>query len=90
MDLSKAQLNQYRLHAVTALTAASAAMSQVEQVSVYAPVASALAFLCAASSYGDVLKKAEDLVEALEDAGVIDEDIANAVEEAIDAVDGSE
>tara|TARA_Y100000389_G_C17469520_1_gene529027 strand:- start:4440 stop:4715 length:276 start_codon:yes stop_codon:yes gene_type:complete len=90
MDLSKAQLNQYRLHAVTALTAASASMSQVEQVSAYAPIASALAFLCAASSYGQVLKRAEDLVDALEDAGIIDEDIADAVEDIIDAVDGEE
>jgi len=90
MDLSKAQLNEYRLHAVTLLSAAAAAMSQIEQVVVYAPVASALAFLCAASSYGDVLKRADDLVDALEDAGIIDEDVADAVEDIIDTVDGNE
>ncbi len=90
MDLSKAQLNQYRLHAVTLLSAAAAAMSQLHQVDEYAPVASALAFLCAASSYGDVLKRADDLVDALEDAGVIDEDVADAVEKVIDSVDKEE
>ena len=87
MDLSKAQLNEYRLHAVTLLSAA-AGMSQVDSVATYAPVASALAFLAAASSYGQVLKRAEDLVDAPEDAGIIDEEIADAVEEIIDKVDG--
>jgi|TARA_Y100000996_G_C22555921_1_gene655523 hypothetical protein len=90
MDLSKAQLNEYRLHAVTLLSAAAAGMSQVDSVATYAPVASALAFLAAASSYGQVLKRAEDLVDALEDAGIIDEDVADAVEEIIDKVDGEE
>ena len=65
MDLSKAQLNEYRLHVVTVLTASAAAMSQIEQTVAYAPVASALAFLCAASSYSGVLKRADDLVDAL-------------------------
>ena len=88
MDLSKAQLNEYRLHAVTLLSAAAAGMSQVDSVATYAPVASALAFLAAASSYGQVLKRAEDLVDALD--GIIDEEIADAVEEIIDKVDGEE
>ena len=90
MDLSKAQLNEYRLHAVTLLSASAAAMSQIEQAVAYAPVASALAFLCAATSYSDVLKKADDLVDALEDAGIIDEDVADAVEDIIDTIDGNE
>jgi len=90
MDLSNAQLNEYRLHAVTVLSAAAAAMSQIDQVSIYAPVASAVAFLCAASSYGQVWKRAEGLVDALEDAGIIDEEVADAVEDVIDAVDGEE
>jgi hypothetical protein len=90
MDLSKAQLNEYRLHAVTLLSAAAAGMSQVDSVSIYAPVASALAFFAAASSYGQVLKRAEGLVDALEDAGIIDEKVADAVEDIIDKVDGEE
>ncbi len=89
MDLTKAQLNEYRLHAVTLLSAAAAAMSQIEQAVIYAPVASALAFLCAASSYGDVLKRADDLVDVLEEAGIIDEDVADAVEDVIETVESN-
>jgi len=87
MDLSNAQLNEYRLHAVTILSAAAAAMSQIDEVSIYAPVASAVAFLCAASSYGQFWKRADKVVDALEDAGIIDEEIADTVEEIIDVVD---
>ena len=90
MDLSKAQLNEYRLHAVTVLSAAAAAMTQIDQVSIYAPVASACAFLCAASSYGEVWKGAEKVVDALEDAGIIDDEVADAVEEIIDVGDGDD
>ena len=90
LDLSKAQLNEYRLHAVTLLSAAAAGMSQVDSVATYAPVASALAFPLAIALYGQVLKRTKDLVDALEDAGIIDEEIADAVEEIIDKVDGEE
>ena len=90
MSLSKAKMNEYRLHAVTLLSATAAGMSQIDQFVIYAPVASAMAFLCAASSYGDVLKRADDLVDVLEEAGVIDEDVADAVEKIIDTVDSSE
>lgn len=84
---TKAELNEYRLHAVTILTGASAAMSQISDLSVYSPVAAALAFLLSASSYGGMLKRADGLVDALEDAEVIDEDIADVIEEVIDVVE---
>ena len=54
---TKAELNEYRLHAVTVLTGASAAMSQISDLSIYSPVAAALAFMLSASSYKGMLKK---------------------------------
>tara|TARA_R110000751_G_scaffold154252_1_gene259221 strand:+ start:758 stop:1039 length:282 start_codon:yes stop_codon:yes gene_type:complete len=84
---SKAELNEYRLHAVTILTGASAAMSQIGELSVYSPIAAALAFMLSASSYKGMLKRADKVVNALESADVIDEEIADVVEEAIDAAE---
>ena len=87
MSLSKAELNQYRLHAVTVLTGASAAMSQIDEVAQYSPFAAALAFLVASTSYAQALSRVDDVVDALEDAGVIDEDVAEAVEEVVDVIE---
>ena len=87
MDLSKASLNEYRLHAVTILTAASAAMSQIDNIAIYAPIATSLAFLAAATSYKDALIKVQGVVDSLEDAEVIDEDVANAVEDTLETVE---
>ena len=84
---SKAELNEYRLHAVTVLTGASAAMSQITELSVYSPVAAALAFMLSATSYKGMLKRADQVVDALEKAEVIDEEIADVVDEAIDTAE---
>tara|TARA_R110002020_G_scaffold205536_3_gene410196 strand:+ start:1078 stop:1359 length:282 start_codon:yes stop_codon:yes gene_type:complete len=83
----KAELNEYRLHAVTFLTGASAAMSQITELSVYSPVAAALAFMLSATSYKGMLKRADKVVDALETAEVIDEEIADVVDEAIDTAE---
>ena len=89
MDLSKAQLNEYRLHTVTVLTAASAAMSQIDEFSQYAPLTTTIAFLVAATSYKDALSRVDEVIDALEDADIIDEDVADAVEEVVDAVEAA-
>ena len=88
MEISMETLKKYRIPAITALTAASAAMSQISEVAIYAPILTTMAFLCAATSLPDALKKVEDVVDALEDAGILDENIADVIEEVIDAVDG--
>ncbi len=84
---SKAELNEYRLHAVTILTGSSAAMSQISELSVYSPIAAALAFMLSASSYKGMLKRADKVVDALETAEVIDEDIADVIDEVVDAAE---
>ncbi len=84
---TKAELNEYRLHAVTVLTGASAAMSQISELSVYSPIAAALAFMLSASSYKGMLKRADKVIDALESAEVIDEELADVVDEAIDAAE---
>ena len=87
MELNKNSLNDYRLHAITLLTGASAAVSQVESLSVYAPVAAGLACLLSVTSYSDFFEKVDDLADALADAGVIDEETANKVDEATDKIE---
>ena len=62
-------------------------MSQIGELSVYSPIAAALAFMLSASSYKGMLKRADKVVNALESADVIDEEIADVVEEAIDAAE---
>jgi hypothetical protein len=84
---TKAELNEYRLHAVTVLTGASVAMSQISELSVYSPIAAALAFMLSASSYKGMLKRADKVIDALESAEVIDEELADVVDEAIDAAE---
>ena len=88
MNISVETLKENRIHVITVLTAASAAMSQISEVAIYAPILTAVACLCSATSLPDLLKKADDVVDALEDAGVIDEEVADAVEDIIDVVDG--
>ena len=68
MAMSKALLNEYRLHAVTVLTGASAAMSQIDQMVKWSPIAAALAFFVASSSY-------------VQPIGRIDEDNADAIDD---------
>jgi methyl-accepting chemotaxis protein len=87
MTLNRAELNEYRLHAVTVLTGASAGMSQIDTLAQYSPIAAALAFLIASTSYTKALRRIDDVVDALEDAGVIDEEIADAVEEVVDIIE---
>tara|TARA_S200002703_G_scaffold157587_2_gene165819 strand:+ start:10709 stop:10990 length:282 start_codon:yes stop_codon:yes gene_type:complete len=87
MKLNKDSLNDYRLHAITLLTGASAAVSQVDSLSVYAPVAAGLACLLSASSYSDLFEKVDDLADALADAGVIDEETADKIDEATDKIE---
>ena len=87
MQLNTDALNDYRLHAITLLTGASAALSQVDSYSSYAPVAAGLACLLSASSYGQIMERVEDLVEDLEESGIISEETAEDIEEAIDAVE---
>jgi hypothetical protein len=87
MSLSKSKLNDYRIHAITVLTAASTAMTQIDSVAIYAGVASGLAFLFASSTYTQVFKRVDDLVDELEESGIISEDMAEDIEEAIDVVE---
>ena len=87
MTLSKAELNEYRLHAVTALTGAAAGFSQIDSLIQYSPLAAALAFLVASSSYAQAFNRIDDVVEALEDADIIDEEIADAVDKIVDTVE---
>ena len=87
LDVSKAQMNQYRLHAVTALTGPATFMSQMTELSAYSPVAAALAFVLSASSYKDAFSRADKLIDALEEAEVIDEEVADAVNEVADAAE---
>jgi hypothetical protein len=87
MKLNKESLKDYRLHAITALTGASAALSQIDTYSQYSPVAAGLAFLLSASSYGQVMKRVDDLIENLEDAGIIDEEMADDLEKAVDTIE---
>ena len=87
MSLNRAELNEYRLHAVTVLTATSAAMSQFDEVAQYSPVAAALAFFVAATSYAQALSRADDVVHVLEEADIIDEEVADVVEDVIDAIE---
>ena len=87
LDISKAEMNESRLHAVTVLTGAAAVMSQVDDVATYSPVAAALAFLLAATSYKDAFSRADRLIDALEDADVIDEDVADVVDEIVDVAE---
>tara|TARA_R110002020_G_scaffold21782_3_gene73858 strand:- start:689 stop:964 length:276 start_codon:yes stop_codon:yes gene_type:complete len=88
MNINVKTLKENKIHVITALTAASAAMSQISEVAIYAPILTTVACLCSAASLPDLLKKADDVVDALEDAGLIDEEVADAVENVIDAVDG--
>lgn len=76
-----------RQHAISATTLASVVMSQVDEVSVYAPIAASIAFLFAASGYTSFMKAAEGVVDALEKADVIDEELADKVEDVIDKVE---
>tara|TARA_R110000751_G_scaffold158516_1_gene264158 strand:- start:380 stop:700 length:321 start_codon:yes stop_codon:yes gene_type:complete len=76
-----------RHHAISTTTLASVIMSQIDEVAIYAPVAAAVAFLFAATGYSSLLKAAETVVDALETAEVIDEDLADKVEEVIDMVE---
>ena len=87
MKLNKESLNDFRLQAITVLTAASAAMSQVEGLSAFSPVAAGVAFLFSASSFVDLTDKVDDLVDVLEDAGIIDEATADKIEEAVDKIE---
>ena len=87
MALNKAELNEYRLHAVTVLTGAAAGFSQIDSLIQYSPLAAALAFLVSSSSYAQALGRVDDVVEALEEADIIDEEIADVVEEMVDVVE---
>jgi len=78
---------QVRQHAISATTLASVIMSQIDEVSVYAPIAGSIAFLFAATGYTSLAKAAEGVVDALEEANVIDEELADKVEEIIDKVE---
>ena len=78
---------QVRQHAISATTLASVVMSQIDEVSVYAPIAGSIAFLFAATGYTSFAKAAEGVVDALEEANVIDEELADKVEEIIDKVE---
>jgi hypothetical protein len=87
MKINADALNDYRLHAITALTGASVAMTQVDQVSAYAPIATGLAFLLSASNYADITQRIDDLAEDLEEAGIISEEVADKIDKATDIVD---
>jgi len=87
MKINADALNDYRLHAITALTGASVAMTQVDQVSAYAPIAAGLAFLLSASNYADITQRIDDLAEDLEEAGIISEEVADKIDKATDIVD---
>ncbi len=87
MKLNKQSLNDYRLHAITLLTGASALMSQVDDVSIYSPVAAGLACLLSASSYTQILDRVDDLADALEESGVIDEETADKIDKATDIIE---
>jgi len=87
MNLSDMDFEEVRQHAISVTTLAAVVMSQVEGVSQYAPVAAAVAFLFAATGYTSFLKAAEEVVDALEDADVIDDDVADVVEDIIDIID---
>lgn len=87
MKINADALNDYRLHAITALTGASVAMTQVDQVSAYAPIAAGLAFLLSASNYADITERIDDLAEDLEEAGIISEEVADKIDKATDIVD---
>jgi len=87
MSMSKAELNEYRLHAVTILTGASAGMSQIDHLAQYSPLAAAIAFLIASTTYAQALGRVDEVVDALEAADVIDEEIADAVEDVVDVIE---
>ena len=76
-----------RHHAIATTTLASVIMSQIDEVAIYAPGAAAVAFLFAASGYTSFMKAAEGVVDALEKADVIDEELADKVEDVIDKVE---
>ncbi len=84
---SYAELKDYQLHAVTTLTGASVAMSQISELAIYSPIAAALAFILSASSYKGMLKRADNLVDALDKAEVLDEEIADAIEEFVNGAE---
>tara|TARA_R110000744_G_scaffold108463_1_gene205330 strand:- start:364 stop:651 length:288 start_codon:yes stop_codon:yes gene_type:complete len=87
MELNKESLKDYRLHAITVLTGASAALSQIEALSQYSPIAAGLAFLISASTYGQIMNRVEDLIEDLEEAGLIDEETADKLDSAAEVVE---
>ncbi len=87
MKFNKESLNDYRLHAITLLTGASALMSQVEDISTYSPVAAGLACLLSATSYAQILNRVDDLADALEESGVIDEEMADKIDKATDVIE---
>ena len=78
---------EVRQHAISATTLASVVMSQVDEVAVYAPVAGAIAFLFAVTGYSSFFKAADGVIDALEEANVIDEELADKVEEVMDKVE---
>jgi len=83
MKFNKESLNDYRLHAITLLTGASALMSQVDDISTYSPVAC----LLSATSYAQILNRVDDLADALEESGVIDEEMADKIDKATDVIE---
>jgi len=87
MELNRESLKDYRLHAITLLTGASAGMSQIDTLAQYSPVAAGLAFLLSATSYGQIMKRMEDLVEDLEESGLIDEETADKLEKVADTIE---
>tara|TARA_R110000824_G_scaffold60012_2_gene160743 strand:- start:3216 stop:3509 length:294 start_codon:yes stop_codon:yes gene_type:complete len=88
MNLNKESLTNYKLHAITLLTGASVGMSQISNLDQYSPIAAGLAFLLSASSYSQIINRVDDLIENLEDAGIIDEETANKLEEVADSIEG--
>ena len=80
---------EVRQHTISTTTLASVVMSQVEGVAIYAPIAASIAFLFAATGYTSFMKAAEAVVDALENADVIDEELADDIESVIDAVENA-
>jgi len=87
MNIKGMDFEDIRQHAISATTLASVVMSQVDEVATYAPVAAAIAFLFAATGYRTILKAADDIVDALEDANIIDEEMAEGIETVLDKVE---
>jgi hypothetical protein len=78
---------EVRQHAISTTTLTSVVMSQVEGMTIYAPIAASIAFLFAATGYTSFMKAAEGVVDALENAEVIDEELADDIEAVIDTVE---